>query len=55
MANYGIDKLENAAKILAGVCVSVLGGRLALLLHSNKDDNEKKSNDKVEQSKGKKR
>lgn len=55
MANYSIDKLENAAKILAGVCGSVLGGGLLMLLHSNKDDDEKDSNDKVEKPKGKKR
>lgn len=54
MANYSIDKLENGAKILTGVCVSVLGGGLLMLLHSKKDD-EKDSNDKAEQPKGKKR
>lgn len=41
MANYSIDKLENAAKTLAEVCVSTIvlvGGSLLSLLHSDKDD-----------------
>lgn len=55
MANYGIEKLEKAAKILAGVCVGMIGGGLTLLLNSNKTDKDEAADDKKKQPKEKKR